>query len=138
MTTEPTAAEALIALALAARDNAYAPYSKFKVGCALTTEDGTTFTGANVENASYGLCACAERNAIAAAVCAGHREITAIAIATQSSPPAAPCGMCRQTINEFVSEPGKLSVVLVNPSGERRDIGFAELFPHGFRGTDIV
>jgi cytidine deaminase len=138
MTTEPTTAEALIALAMAARDNAYAPYSKFKVGCALTTEDGTTFTGANVENASYGLCACAERNAIAAAVCAGHREITAIAIATQTSPPAAPCGMCRQTINEFVSDPGKLSVVLVNPKGERRDIGFAELFPHGFRGTDIV
>lgn len=138
MTTEPTTADALIALALGARDNAYAPYSKFQVGCALTTQDGSTFTGANVENASYGLCACAERNAIAAAVCAGHREITAIAIATQSSPPAAPCGMCRQTINEFVSDPSKLSVVLVNPKGERRDIGFAELFPHGFRGTDIV
>lgn len=138
MKSESTTAESLIALALEARENAYAPYSEFKVGCALTTADGTAFTGANVENASYGLCACAERNAIAAAVCAGHREIRAIAIVTQSSPPAAPCGMCRQTINEFVSDPSKLTVVLVNPQGERRDISFAELFPHGFRGTDIT
>ncbi len=137
MTKQATGTEALIALALKARENAYAPYSKYLVGCALTTEDGSRFSGANVENASYGLCACAERNAIAAAVCAGHREISAIAVATQSSPPAAPCGMCRQTINEFVSDPSKLTVILVNAKGERRDIGFAELFPHGFRGADI-
>ena len=138
MTKKQDSSDALMALALKARENAYAPYSKFKVGCALTTEDGTQFSGANVENASYGLCACAERNAIAAAVCAGHREIRAIAIVTQSSPPAAPCGMCRQTINEFVSDPSKLTVVLGNPQGERREIAFAELFPHGFRGTDIT
>ena len=138
MTKEPSTNDKLILLALEARENAYAPYSKFKVGCALTTQDGTIFSGANVENASYGLCACAERNAIAAAVCAGHREIDAIAIVTQSSPPAAPCGMCRQTINEFVSDPSKLTVVLVNPEGERRDIAFTELFPYGFRGTDIT
>jgi cytidine deaminase len=138
MTNATSNADTLIALATAARENAYAPYSKYKVGCALATADGTTFTGANVENASYGLCACAERNAIAAAVCAGHREIAAIAIVTQSSPPAAPCGMCRQTINEFVSDPSKVAVILVNPQGERRDIGFAELFPYGFRGSDIT
>jgi len=138
MSTSPTKAEELIAAALAARENAYAPYSKYKVGCALTTADDTIFTGANVENASYGLCSCAERNAITAAVSAGHREIASIVVVTQSSPPAAPCGLCRQTINEFVSDPTTLSVVLVNPQGERRDISFAELFPFGFRGTDIV
>ncbi len=137
MSTKATSDE-LVALALKARDNAYAPYSKFKVGCALTTTDGSLFTGANVENASYGLCACAERNAIAAAVCAGHRELAQIAVVTQSSPPAAPCGMCRQTINEFVSDPSTLTVILANPQGERRQLEFAELFPHGFRGKDIT
>jgi cytidine deaminase len=138
MTSESSEIEALIALALEAREGAYAPYSNFKVGCALRTEDGSEYSGANVENASYGLCICAERNAISAAVLAGHREISAMAIVTQSSPPAAPCGMCRQTINEFVSDPTKLVLTLVNPEGERRDIGFAELFPHGFRGSDIT
>ena len=137
MTSESNSIEALIALALEVREKAYAPYSNFKVGCAVRTEDGSLFGGANVENASYGLCICAERNAISAAVLAGHREIRALVIVTQSSPPAAPCGMCRQTINEFVSDPSKLLVVLVNPAGERRDIAFAELFPHGFRGSDI-
>ena len=138
MSNGPITAEALIEMALEARNNAYAPYSKYKVGCALTTKDGSVFTGANVENASYGLCACAERNAIAAAVCAGHRELRTVAVVTQSSPPAAPCGMCRQTINEFVSDPSAVTIVLVNPEGERRDLNFGTLFPHGFRGKDIV
>lgn len=137
MSNEPITAETLIQKALEARGNAYAPYSNFKVGCALVTEDGSVFTGANVENASYGLCSCAERNAITAAVYAGHRELAALAVVTQSSPPAAPCGMCRQTINEFVSDPSKVTIVLVNPKGERRDLNFGELFPHGFRGKDI-
>lgn len=136
--TKPVTAETLIEKALEARENAYAPYSNFKVGCAIATEDGTIFTGANVENASYGLCICAERTAIGTAVCAGHRELSAIAVVTQSSPPAAPCGMCRQTINEFVSVPSKVTIVLVNPQGERRDLNLEELFPHGFRGKDIV
>jgi cytidine deaminase len=138
MSDTPITTETLIEKALEARENAYAPYSKFKVGCALTTEDGSVFTGANVENASYGLCSCAERNAISAAVCAGHRELSAVVVVTQSSPPAAPCGMCRQTINEFVSDPSQVTIVLVNPEGERRDLNFGELFPHGFRGKDIV
>lgn len=136
MSTAMTTDE-LIEHAKSARDRAYAPYSHYKVGCALLSADGTLFSGANVENASYGLCICAERNAISAAVSQGHREIAAIAIATQSSPPAAPCGACRQFINEFCSDPSKLDIILVNAEGERRDISFAELFPHGFRGSDL-
>ena len=68
----------LIARAISARENAYAPYSNYKVGCALLTDDGSLFTGANVENASYGLCVCAERSAIVAAVLAGHRTIASL------------------------------------------------------------
>lgn len=128
----------LIARAISARENAYAPYSNYKVGCALLTDDGSLFTGANVENASYGLCVCAERSAIVAAVLAGHRTIASLVVVTQSSPPAAPCGICRQTINEFVDDPSSLQVILLNVDGERRDISFQELFPFGFRGEHLT
>jgi len=138
MSKTPPSADELIALALEAREHAYAPYSNYNVGCALVTADGSVFTGANVENASYGLCICAERIAIGAAVCSGHRELSAVVVVTQSSPPAAPCGMCRQSLNEFSSAPETLQIILVNPQGERRDFNLAELLPHGFRGDDIV
>ncbi len=130
--------EELVARAIAARETAYAPYSNYKVGCALTTGDGSVFEGANVENASYGLCVCAERSAIVAAVLAGHRNIASLVVVTQSSPPAAPCGICRQTINEFVDDPTSLQIILVNVDGERRDISFQELFPFGFRGEHLT
>ncbi len=135
--SKATSIEELIERAVSAREQAYAPYSNYKVGCALQMADGTVFTGANVENASYSLCICAERTAIATAVSQGHREIAAIVVVTQSSPPAAPCGACRQSINEFCSNPSKLQVVLVNGDGERRDLGFHLLFPEGFRGSDL-
>ncbi len=128
----------LIALALEARKNAYAPYSKYNVGAAVITADGTVFTGANVENASYGLCICAERTAIAYAVSQGHRELQCVAVVTQSSPPAAPCGLCRQTINEFSSKPTELRILLANLVGEVREFRLGELLPHGFRGEDIT
>jgi cytidine deaminase len=89
----------LIDAALHARKNAYAPYSKFLVGAALYTEDGAMFTGTNVENASYGLTICAERIAAGAAIAAGHRMITAVAVATEGA--ASPCGACRQFLAEF-------------------------------------
>tara|TARA_R110002096_G_scaffold143328_3_gene299212 strand:+ start:73825 stop:74244 length:420 start_codon:yes stop_codon:yes gene_type:complete len=130
--------EALIELATKARDGAYAPYSNYNVGCALVTKDGSVFTGANVENASYGLCICAERTAIATAVCQGHRELQTIVVVTQSSPPAAPCGLCRQSINEFSNSPAELRIILVNLKGERRDFRLDELLPHGFRGEHIT
>ncbi len=84
-----------------ASKNAYAPYSEFHVGAALETEDGTIFTGCNVENASYGLTICAERNAIFAAVAAGYKKITQIAIIAQAEQVPYPCGACRQVIAEF-------------------------------------
>ncbi len=92
-------AKRLIDAAIAIRKNAYAPYSKFLVGSAVLTEDGTVFTGTNVENASYGLAICAERVAASAAVAAGHRKITAVAVATTGG--ASPCGACRQFLSEF-------------------------------------
>ncbi|TWU21240.1 Cytidine deaminase [Bythopirellula polymerisocia] len=94
-----TAAPQLIPAAISARKNAYAPYSKFLVGAAVITEDGTIFTGTNVENASYGLTICAERIAAGAAVAAGHRKIMAVAVATTGA--ASPCGACRQFLAEF-------------------------------------
>lgn len=99
----------LIDAALAARQQAYAPYSKFLVGAAVLGEDGTITPGANVENASYGLTICAERVAATAAVVAGARKILAVAIATTGA--ASPCGACRQVLAEFG---GSMDIVLVD------------------------
>ncbi len=124
----------LVRLALAARDQAYAPYSKYRVGAAVRARDGRVFVGANVENASYGLSICAERSAVIAAVMAGVRDLAAVAVATSSSPPAAPCGMCRQTLAEFSRD---LSVEMVNDRGEREVATLDELLPRAFRGTEL-
>ena len=121
----------LAKLALKARDASYSPYSGYAVGAALVA-GGALHTGANVENASYGLTICAERTAIARAVLEGARAIDAIAVATASSPPASPCGMCLQTLLEFSPDPHQTRVLLVNPEGERRAFTLAELVPHGF------
>ena len=83
------------------RRRAHAPYSKFRVGAAVADEAGRIHVGCNVENASYGLTVCAERNAVAAAVAAGARRIVAVAVASGSRPPASPCGACRQVLAEF-------------------------------------
>ena len=112
MTNQET--QRLIDIALAARDTAYAPYSKFRVGAALLSVDGTIFTGCNVENASYGLCICAERTAICKAVSAGHQKFTAIAVA--AAPLASPCGACRQFLVEFGTEIQVISVNAANPA----------------------
>ncbi len=94
--------EGLFSQAVEASKGSYSPYSKFPVGAALLTEDGTVITGANIENRSFGLTNCAERTAIFAAVSAGYRKFKAIAIATPTaSYPVAPCGACRQVISEF-------------------------------------
>ncbi|HMO85671.1 MAG TPA: cytidine deaminase [Lacipirellulaceae bacterium] len=91
--------ESLVEAALAARDAAYAPYSRFRVGAAVRTADGGVFAGCNVENASYGLTICAERSAVCAAVAAGAPRIVAVAVAASGG--ASPCGACRQVLAEF-------------------------------------
>ena len=102
----------------AAADFAYAPYSKFRVGAALLADDGTVFTGCNVENRSFGLTVCAERNAIFKAVSEGRRSFKAIAISTpDSQAPVGPCGACRQVLSEFM-EPS--SPVIFGSGGKER------------------
>jgi cytidine deaminase len=107
-------AEDLVQRAVAMRERAYAPYSQFTVGAALVTDDGTVFGGANVENASYGLAICAERTAAVTAVAAGHTSFRAIAIAGPETTVTAPCGACRQFLNEFNPQ---LEVAYTTPSG---------------------
>jgi cytidine deaminase len=127
----------LLARARANRDRAYAPYSGYQVGAVVVAATGETYDGANVENASYGLCICAERNAITRMVLDGKRELAAVFVATLSSPPASPCGMCRQTLLEFAPDPTAVRVVATNPAGERAEWTLAELIPAGFTGKQL-
>jgi cytidine deaminase len=123
----------LIAAARAARCRAYAPYSKFLVGAALLTEEQVIVTGGNIENASYGLTVCAERVAIWNAVHGGHRKFSKIAVATDCSPPASPCGACRQVLWELA---GNLEVIMVNLSGEQLSMPLQELLAIPFGEAD--
>jgi len=122
--------------ARAAQQHAYAPYSKFQVGAAVQM-NGAVFAGANVENASYPLSVCAERNAIAAAVASGATSLEAVAVCTSASPPSSPCGACRQVLMEFAADPTAVRVVAFNPGGERRSWTLAELLPAAFSGREL-
>ena len=119
----------LIVAARKAQSRAYAPYSKFKVGAALLSASGKIHTGANVENASYGLTICAERAALAQAVNAGHTRFQAIVITAPSSRPT-PCGACRQVLAEF----GDMDVICVDSrrGGKQHHYRLAELLPEQF------
>ncbi len=119
--------------AKAAQTHAYAPYSDYRVGAALETDDKRVFLGANVENASYGLTNCAERVALGSAVVAGARRFTRIVVVTESSPPAAPCGACRQALAEFGDD---LVVEAVGPDATRR-WHLRELLPDAFAKKDL-
>ena len=123
-------AEALVAAAVAAQDQAYAPYSNFRVGAALLAVDGRIFSGANVENAAYGSTICAERVAMPAAVVAGVREFVALAVVGDGDGPCTPCGACRQVLFEFAPD-----LVVIAGGGDgavaRYRLG-PELLPHGF------
>jgi cytidine deaminase len=121
--------EPLVAAATAARAHAYAPYSRFAVGAALLMEDGSIHAAANVENCIPALAICAERNAMAAAASAGLRRPRAVAVVTDATPPALPCGLCRQTLSEFA---GELSILTVNVDGVRKETTLAEIFPQPF------
>jgi cytidine deaminase len=132
-TPQPDAAawNSLAAAARAVADNAYAPFSQFKVGAALLTSDGQVFAGCNVENRSFGLALCAERSAVAAWVAAGAPgTLQAAAVYAATSPPARPCGLCRETLAEFAEE---LPILLTNDRDEREIVQLSEIFPQPFR-----
>ena len=99
--------------------------------------DGQVFEGVNVENASYPLGVCAERNAIAAGVLAGARTLEAVVVCTDGSPPSSPCGGCRQVLLEFAGDPARVTVTSINNQGERRSWTLAELIPDGFSGREL-
>ena len=119
----------LISEAKKARENAVAPFSKYKVGAALITKGGKVYRGCNVENSTYGLTVCAERVALLTALAAGDREFTAIAVVTQSDEPGTPCGPCRQLMWEYC---GDIDVTIANLAGKRIDYKLSTLFPHPF------
>lgn len=119
----------LLQQARQAREAAYAPYSNFPVGAAVLTADGRIFTGCNIENASFGATVCAERVAIFTAVAAGQRQITALAVIADTPAPVAPCGLCRQVLQEFGPE---CQVVMGNLQGEYNVVKMGALLPHPF------
>ncbi|WP_312044505.1 cytidine deaminase [Anaerotignum sp.] len=124
----------LVLLAKEAMEKAYAPYSKFKVGAALLAKNGKVFLGCNVENASYGATICAERTAITKAISEGVKEFDKIAIVASSGDYAAPCGICRQVLYEFLPEG---EVILDSDREGMKVMSLKELLPMGFRGEDI-
>jgi cytidine deaminase len=127
----------LIAEARAARELAYVPYSRFKVGAALETKDGRVFRGCNVENASYGLCNCAERTAFFSAIAHGYvpGDFTALAVIGDTDGPIAPCGACRQVILELGGN--DLPVVLANLKGDVMETTASAQLPNAFGGRDL-
>ena len=127
--------EALIAAALSARDNAYAPYSHIKIGAAIRAEDGSVHIGANVENASYPEGLCAEAAAIAAMVASGARRIVAMAVVSAGAEPAPPCGGCRQRIAEFAGP--DTAIDLATTAGQRQRVTLGELLPLGFAARHL-
>jgi cytidine deaminase len=118
----------LVKMAEAAREHAYAPYSQFRVGAALLAESGKVYAGCNVENATYGATICAERAAVCAMVAAGETKLLALAVFSDASPPATPCGICRQVLAEFADD---ASVVVATPRMQRV-LSLAELLPDRF------
>lgn len=122
--------EKLIEKAFEARENAYAPYSKFKVGAALLTANGKIYTGCNVENASYPVGICAERVAMSKAVADGEIKFSAIAVVGSSSSYCYPCGMCRQFMSEFCGE--DFEIISLKSADDYKIIKMSELLPYTF------
>ena len=118
----------LLNAALSARERAYAPYSKFMVGAAVMANSGKIYTGCNIENASYGLTVCAERNALFSAVGAGEREFTALCVVGDTEAPISPCGACRQVMAEFKVP----RIILANLKDDVKEYTLEELLPYGF------
>ena len=129
--------EELIKKAENARELAYAPYSKFKVGAALLTKDGQVFLGANIENSSYPLCMCAERNALYNAMLHGYKkaDFVALALTADTDEPCSPCGACRQVISELF--PIDAPIYMANLKGDVKESNIQELLPFAFSGDDL-
>lgn len=124
-----TAASLMKAAALA-RERAYAPYSRFKVGAAVLLEDGSVYSGCNVENAAYGLSMCAERIALFKAVSENKSPVAALAVIAETGEPVTPCGSCRQVMAELCAP--HTPVYLGNVAGQMRQVTVAKLLPHAF------
>lgn len=122
-------ARELVALARKVLPLAYAPYSRYPVAAALVTAEGEVFTGVNVENGSFGLTICAERNAVAAAVSAGRRRFSRLAVVAQGDLPPLPCGACRQVLAEFAPH---LQIFVAAGEAAVQEYSLQELLPHAF------
>jgi len=125
----------LVEAASVARERAYAPYSRFRVGAALLTDDGRVFSGCNVENASYPAGICAERGAVASAVAGGARRFSTIVVSTEADQPTPPCGVCRQVLVEFAP---RLVVVSVTTGGLSARWTMDELLPAPFTPASLA
>ena len=127
----------LVAKAAEARNLSYSPYSKFKVGAALLTKDGQVFLGANIENSSYPLCMCGERNALYNAMMHGYKkdDFVALALCADTDEPCSPCGACRQVISELFPRDGV--IIMSNLNGDIKETNVDELLPFAFSGDDL-
>jgi len=128
------AKKSLIQEALQVRENAYAPYSTYKVGAALRTKKGNIYTGANVENAAYSVTMCAERAAVFSAIAAGEREFDALVVATRNG--GTPCGSCRQVLSEYGLD---IQVLIVDETGDiKQETSVRDLLPSAFQSGDLA
>ncbi len=125
----------LAAAARRAARHSYSPYSKFPVGAAVLAASGKIYTGANIENASFGLCNCAERTAVFTAAAAGERKLRAVAIYTPTANATAPCGACRQVLNEFGPD---MTVLSTCDSDDRLETTLSKLLPFGFGPKNLA
>ena len=123
----------VVTAALHVKSNAHAPYSKYKVGAAVETEDGTIISGCNVESSSYGLTACAERVALHSAIAQGYKKFKTLVIATRNG--AAPCGACRQIIWELC---GDIPITLIDENGKQVIMNSSDLLPHPFDNQSLI
>jgi cytidine deaminase len=125
--------EELVERAKTVLNNAYAPYSKFKVAAAVRTKSGRVYTGVNIENASYGLTICAERVAVFKAVSEGDRDIEVVAVYTDTEEPTPPCGACRQVIAEFNPD----ALIVMASRKKTVVVRLSELLPHAFTRKNL-